>query len=167
MMKTSIQAATVALIAASAVLPALAQAVPVAPAHTVQEGALEVTLSIDRPAYAAGPQVTLKARIEVRNTSASRVEFREMEAEDLALRVLDAAGREVYRWTPGWLLLQAARMKSLKPGKSMDYSRKIRLSNGDGSILSPGKYEVVATGMAVPSMQRYEISASFTVESGY
>jgi hypothetical protein len=166
-MKTPIKIAAVTLIAATALNALRAQTPRVAPAHTVQEGALEVTLSIDRAVYPAGSTVTLKAKIEVRNCSAGKVDFSEMEGEDMALRVVDAAGREVYRWTPGWLLVQAARMKSLHPGKSMDYSRKVRLQAERGADLAPGKYEIIASGMAIPSMQRYEISTTFAVGSGY
>jgi hypothetical protein len=93
--------------------------------------------------FASGAPVTLV--LEVRNTGADplALEFASARSHDFA--VLDARGREVWRWSRGRLFAQALGRVELAPGESRRFTATWDQRDASGAPAAPGSYRAVAS----------------------
>jgi hypothetical protein len=87
-------------------------------------------------AVRVGPTVELG--LEVANAADHRVELRFPDGRTHDLAVLDAAGREIWRWSEGRMFTQAVQTKLLGAGEKTSYRESWRPT-------ASGSYTVVAT----------------------
>lgn len=81
---------------------------------------------------------TVEFALGVSNAADHRVELRFPDGRTHDLKVLDASGREVWRWSAGRLFTRAVQTKLLGAGERTTYSERWEPASG-------GTYTVVAT----------------------
>lgn len=93
--------------------------------------------------FASGAPVTLV--LEVTNTGPDplALEFASARSHDFA--VLDARGREVWRWSRGRLFAQALERVELAPGESRRFTATWDQRDASGARAAPGSYRAVAS----------------------
>jgi hypothetical protein len=99
--------------------------------------------------FAAGAPVALV--LEVRNAGEAprRVEFATARTHDFAL--LDAGGREVWRWSRGRLFAQALSETELAPGEARRYTATWHQRDAAGEPAPPGRYRALGSLACLPA----------------
>jgi hypothetical protein len=137
-------AAALALVAATGDAPERASA-----------GALELRLVIraaagrDARRFGAGESVDLVLEVHNAGESPRALEFATARTHDFA--VLDADGRELWRWSRGRLFAQALAEIELAPGETRRFAASWDKRDASGVLARPGRYQVVGTLACSPS----------------
>jgi hypothetical protein len=126
---------------------------------------LQLSLALDKKTYTANsaPRVvpTLTARLTLRNTTDKPVVLEFGSGQRYNLEIQDEHGKVVYRWSDDRAFTMMFGQESLGPGEK-SYTVEVRLADGEGRALAPGKYNaegsITATGSRVP-----RASASFEI----
>ena len=94
-------------------------------------------VTADKSTYAAGEALKLTVTVENRGTQPVTLTFRTAQRFDV--RVQDAAGREVWRWSADRMFAQATGEERLAPGTRRSWNVVVR------EPLPAGSYKVVAS----------------------
>jgi hypothetical protein len=142
------------LLVGAAALLALAPrcgAEPAEPPAAGLELRLEVQDATGRSAqrFADGAQVTLVLEVENRGSAPLALEFPSARTHDFA--VLDAQGREVWRWSRGRLFAQVLATVELAPGEVRRFAAIWDQRDAAGARAAPGRYRVVASLDCAPA----------------
>lgn len=113
-------------------------------------------LSLDRSSYKAGDKVA--ARLSLRNTRPEPLVLDFNSGQEFDVAIVDAAGKEVYRWSAGRMFAQMLHDLSITGEKN--WAAQLALPAG----LAPGKYSAQAwlTATGTPA-KRYSASAGFEI----
>lgn len=95
-------------------------------------GAVAANLAVD----VSGP---VELTLEVANASDRRLELSFPTGQTHDLAILDAAGREVWRWSTGRLFTSAVQVRLVGTGEAVSYRERVKPS------LPAGSYTAVAT----------------------
>ena len=137
--------------------PALASAFPVASASVLtartptrsRESRTET--KIDSHLLVNVAKHTVRFALQVKNVGHKHVELTFPSGQAYDFAVLDAAGREVWRWSAGRMFTQGIQNRLLSTGESMN-------ADATWAGKTPGRYTVVATLRSTnfPSQERSE-----------
>jgi hypothetical protein len=113
-------------------------------------------ISLDKISYQAGEKAT--ARMALRNTRPEPLELQFGSGQEFDVLVIDAAGKEVYRWSAGRMFAQV--LHSLTVSGEKNWVAQVSLP----ATLAPGKYSAQAylTAVGAPP-RRYSASAGFEI----
>jgi len=118
-------------------------------------GGLELRLEIQDAGgrgaqrFAAGETVDFVLEIRNAGETALALEFATARTHDFA--VLDAEGREAWRWSRGRLFAQALASIELAAGETRRFAASWDQRDASGAPVRPGRYQVLGTLASVPS----------------
>lgn len=124
--------------------PALASALPVASASVVAARAPTHTresranTKVDSHLLVSVAKHTVRFALQVKNVGRKHVELTFPSGQAYDFAVLDASGREVWRWSSGRMFTQGIQNRLLDTGESMN-------ADATWAGKAPGRYTVVAT----------------------
>jgi len=107
--------------------------------------ALEITVTMDRDAYAPGDSAVAVLTIVNRGTAAISLDFGTGQRYDF--EVLDADGARRWRWSDGRGFIQMIGRETLESGAKREYRERIPVPN------TPGEYRLVGVITAASSLR--------------
>lgn len=106
---------------------------------------IKVTLSVVKKGHGA------ILKIDVENISKNRIElvFPTWNTNEFIIK--DAAGKLVWQWTKDRLFKEKPVRVLIEPGKTVTYTANWDLSDMDGKVIRPGKYQITGVLPVLPT----------------
>ena len=106
---------------------------------SVLQDDLELTLEVERQAYAAGEPVRLTFTVENVGVETKTLRFSSGQHYDF---VVASGGQEVWRWSADKAFIQALTSLTLAPGEKKTFTETWRQADNEGQQVPAGEYEV-------------------------
>ena len=126
-----------------------------------QAPGLTLTLSSRAASYAPGERATFT--LVARNAGTTPVSLTFSSAQRFDLVILEASGREIWRWSQGKVFAQVMGTQTLAPGETISFDAQWDQRDAAGKAVPPGNYTARAwlTARGVPQ----QAQAPFTVRA--